>query len=964
MLQNFVNDMASQGQFLRALIATMVATKGVNHEALAIPPLYGTPLHLPEDVGLNKAIKALFSISALLCSDATGVGQNNFLRAYMLKGIRGAAETVSFACCAFLQILMDEVNGLCAPQNPADQALFSEVKLPLIRVQLLEGLAASLDECMSSSTLRGLAETLICDFKIPQLCLIYCQAKTTAQAAFDLFENTVLSLPTAMIGDLLLTDKFSLVALFDLVTGQNNMVPDCDHSKQRFALTLGNLAKAGLLAAAVERFGVRNNAIAALSAAMQGSEDGNIDENEDSLPRICVESLATLLCDKGQDELELTALESRAITMAIGKILSATILSRFFTQASLESTFDDSMDHSSDRSAISHSAEARLLCSLGSFPETLDVLRKVGGLEAISLIAHEGELPAIQVLHQACELSPKSVVAVDAHLSIMDFLIRVKSKLSADLSDGKKLREVVIKCIEIITSLSQNKETKIDVQSAEQSIDCLEVAISLISASSNQLSQKSKDGSTIPSEGVASTNTIQTTGRTNYSHVKEVKISAGKSHPQRTKAVNKDIQLGDLVLVDSTFRSKNSSSPLKSDQNYCDELEGIVAHLGAVQFKPGDDWVGILLTGPSVGLGRNDGCVKGVRYFDCGDNGKNGVFVKRENVKYQNSQIESDAETEAEMNTETVTEKAVPPPDLMHHEQIWSCLLLKDDLTLESAAFSLLSSFSSSKSHRDYLMQSDTLIGDMTTVIQLQSSALSVFQCHALDLLVSFTFHLREADTKLATLFCCVVESQTKVLQVTRDKREQMGSKQVLILAISGLRSIFSSMGNEEKVRSLKIASDLFSFLADSLYKGSKYQRSAASIKDGELFYQLSSFLVVSVGSESLMISTPVRFVSSLIRFIMMTSGVKSIACHIPIAAEENRGEYWNAALSHCLFYLSGNVAELSQDHLRTSYSSLISDVEAQPNAFRLSLEHIANGKLGALSVSSKEIVVKLDSLL
>ena len=61
-------------------------------------------------------------------------------------------------------------------------------------------------------------------------------------------------------------------------------------------------------------------------------------------------------------------------------------------------------------------------------------------------------------------------------------------------------------------------------------------------------------------------------------------------------------------------------------------LQGVVAHLGPVQFSPDADWVGVRLTGPSVGLGRNDGSVKGVNYFECsGDRG--GVFVKRAAVE-------------------------------------------------------------------------------------------------------------------------------------------------------------------------------------------------------------------------------------------------------------------------------------------------------------------------------------------
>lgn len=60
------------------------------------------------------------------------------------------------------------------------------------------------------------------------------------------------------------------------------------------------------------------------------------------------------------------------------------------------------------------------------------------------------------------------------------------------------------------------------------------------------------------------------------------------------------------------------------------QLEGVVAYLGSVQFSQGDDWVGVRLTGTSVGLGKNDGSVQGVSYFQSGHNG--GVFVRRAHV--------------------------------------------------------------------------------------------------------------------------------------------------------------------------------------------------------------------------------------------------------------------------------------------------------------------------------------------
>eukprot|EP00562_Extubocellulus_spinifer_P011088 CAMPEP_0178547370 /NCGR_PEP_ID=MMETSP0697-20121206/4642_1 /TAXON_ID=265572 /ORGANISM="Extubocellulus spinifer, Strain CCMP396" /LENGTH=112 /DNA_ID=CAMNT_0020180005 /DNA_START=227 /DNA_END=561 /DNA_ORIENTATION=- len=90
----------------------------------------------------------------------------------------------------------------------------------------------------------------------------------------------------------------------------------------------------------------------------------------------------------------------------------------------------------------------------------------------------------------------------------------------------------------------------------------------------------------------------------------------------------------ELQLYDAITTTPSDSSP--ND----DPLQGIVAHLGPVQFSPDPDWVGVRLTGSSVGMGRNDGSVQGVRYFDCGkDTGggegknKSGLFVRRAAVR-------------------------------------------------------------------------------------------------------------------------------------------------------------------------------------------------------------------------------------------------------------------------------------------------------------------------------------------
>merc|ERR1712157_304801 len=126
-------------------------------------------------------------------------------------------------------------------------------------------------------------------------------------------------------------------------------------------------------------------------------------------------------------------------------------------------------------------------------------------------------------------------------------------------------------------------------------------------------------------------------------------------------------------------------------------------------------------------------------------------------------------------------------------------------------------------------------------------------------------------------------------------------------------------MDTADQSRSLVVTTNLFVFLTDSLFKGSKSRRSAASLKDGKLFYHLTSFFVLSLGSEifkgSILSKQTVvlQLTSSLSRFIMMTAGSASLDCQIHLS-EGAEGEHWNAALSNCLFCFSCNMNQSSQD--------------------------------------------------
>lgn len=76
-----------------------------------------------------------------------------------------------------------------------------------------------------------------------------------------------------------------------------------------------------------------------------------------------------------------------------------------------------------------------------------------------------------------------------------------------------------------------------------------------------------------------------------------------------------DFPLG--AIVDATVDAR-SDKP--------ETIRGIVRYFGTTEFAPGQ-WVGMELSEPR---GKNDGSVKGVRYFSC--KMSYGVFVRSRNV--------------------------------------------------------------------------------------------------------------------------------------------------------------------------------------------------------------------------------------------------------------------------------------------------------------------------------------------
>jgi hypothetical protein len=93
-------------------------------------------------------------------------------------------------------------------------------------------------------------------------------------------------------------------------------------------------------------------------------------------------------------KMTLSAGEAEAITRSLGKKICQMVTSRFLERAKLEQydvvSDDDIMD----------APDVAMLCAVAQHESSLQILRSIGGLHALCLIASEGELSAIKALHQ------------------------------------------------------------------------------------------------------------------------------------------------------------------------------------------------------------------------------------------------------------------------------------------------------------------------------------------------------------------------------------------------------------------------------------------------------------------------------------------------------------------------------------------------------------------------------------
>lgn len=129
------------------------------------------------------------------------------------------------------------------------------------------------------------------------------------------------------------------------------------------------------------------------------------------------------------------------------------------------------------------------------------------------------------------------------------------------------------------------------------------------------------------------------------------------------------LKIGSPVWV--RRNSKKEPHATLSNRN-SDLSQGVVAYLGKVHFAPGDDWVGVRLTGSSSGQGRNNGTVEGMTYFQTEDSRgktsssiicdgrKSGLFVRKSCVTLRQTPVTPIKTNPAKKNTPLISPSCSP----------------------------------------------------------------------------------------------------------------------------------------------------------------------------------------------------------------------------------------------------------------------------------------------------------------
>lgn len=513
--KSFVDQVARQSRFIRALCATMLLSwmnLGYNIHSISgstaqtnpsedgtenfeFVPLYGPSLVTYDGTcagypdSMEAAVALLFSIASL-CSSVDAGFSEAFWDTFFMKEDRALVnagskkETSVTACSVFLSILMDEEEGYCVPHKPEDEKFFFSHSLPTVRERLIDGLCSNFSDVFNevNSTVSDDDTSLLAilkRFQVPSICMILCgTSPSLRKPAFHLIQGMTSSFPDEILPHMV-SDETSLQAALDMLNYETDEDENGAAAQIRllFAKIICVSATKGILGPSLERFGLRSRAIASLSAACK------IDEGE--VPKYCLKSLVTIFSSvKGS--LQLSHKEARTIAKTLGGIISSMVLERFAKRA----TEHNSHDSISNDDLIEEEPEVKLLCSLASYKEALSELCHVGGLEAISLVSSDGVPSAILAMHEVVKDDSSVILDIEGHISVMDVLNTDSHQETSSyqvLDEKKRFRTTKVS-FDFLTALCKSSASgRKAVSDASSCRSCIQTASEIIRSCTQKL---------------------------------------------------------------------------------------------------------------------------------------------------------------------------------------------------------------------------------------------------------------------------------------------------------------------------------------------------------------------------------------------------------------------------------------------------------------------------------------------
>ena len=528
----FLDAVASEPAFVRSLCATLLLRTNMKlprHDAdqsgekfFDIPKLYGPPLILVSDncaghIGTHDAAAAiLYTVCVYACA-IESQRSDAFWKTVQLQDLPGvkadASEQLRLSatfCAHMLGLLTTDYK----PFVPADPVRFQDyitITRPLVRYRLLESLRDTLDDMASQSAYGSdpYVISLLVGFNVPHICLSLWKDPAILDLAFELIQKIVEQEPDEVL-HLFVEGKAAIMSLFDLLNLDSSFETSKNVEIRRFlASVLGQLAEGGLLANAVNKFDVRSSAIAALASACLSEEERPNDDDEDMtsnrLSTVLMRCLVELCSVKknGNSEskrIQLSSSEAEALAKNLGKKVCHMVLSRFLERAKLKQY---EIEEDED---IMDAPDVAMLCAIAQHDDALVILRSIGGLHALSLIAAEGELSAIVALKKACSGDASVLLEGETYQALINLVID-------DRRHGAEFRQLEAAAFELLARLCEwSAKGRQAVADSSSYQDCVRQAIHVVSSLAGKVDKENESKSDDDEEDVKSDKDETSTG--------------------------------------------------------------------------------------------------------------------------------------------------------------------------------------------------------------------------------------------------------------------------------------------------------------------------------------------------------------------------------------------------------------------------------------------------------------------